>query len=94
MTGTVAGAMEARGISAAPENLKAEAEGVIEEIDGKMLLTQIRVRYRLKVPKEKRAGMERALAHHDAACAASESIRRGIGIEWLAEIEEDNGEAL
>ncbi len=38
MTGTVAGALEARGVSANPDKLEVEAEGRIEEVDGKMIL--------------------------------------------------------
>jgi organic hydroperoxide reductase OsmC/OhrA len=89
MTGTVAGALEARGISASPDKLRVEAEGRIEEIDGKMLLTGISLRYRLKVPAAKRASVERALQHHEALCAASESVKRGISVEWQADIEEE-----
>ena len=51
MTGTVAGALEARGISAAPDNLQVEAEGKIEEVEGKMILTHVSLRYRLKIPQ-------------------------------------------
>lgn len=53
MTGTVAGALEARGIRVDPEKLQVEAEGRIEEVDGKMILTKISLRYKLKIPKEK-----------------------------------------
>src|ERR1700730_3434869 len=55
MTGTVAGALEARGVSANPDKLQVEAEGRIEDVDGKMILTGIKLHYRLKVPKDKRA---------------------------------------
>jgi uncharacterized OsmC-like protein len=89
MTGTVAGALEARGVKAGPEKLQVEAEGTIEDVDGKMILTGIKLRYRLKVPKDKRASVERALEHHESLCAVSESIRRGIAIEWESEIEEE-----
>lgn len=88
MTGTVAGALEARGISADRSKLQVEAEGRIEEVDGKMILTHVLVRYRVNVPKEKRASVERALEHHEDLCAASESVRRGIKVEWQSEIEE------
>lgn len=90
MTGTVAGALEARGISAAPDHLDVTAEGRIEEVDGKMLLTQVSLRYRIKVPKDKRASVERALEHHETLCAVSESVRRGIAVDWQAEIEEES----
>jgi uncharacterized OsmC-like protein len=90
MTGTVAGALEARGIRADPEKLQTEAEGRIEEVDGKMILTGIKLRYRLKVPKDKRATVERALEHHEGLCAASESVRRGITVEWESDIQEES----
>ena len=89
MTGTVAGALEARGVRADPEKLQVEAEGKIEDVDGKMILTGIKLRYRLKVPADKRATVERALEHHEGLCAASESVRRGITVEWESEIVED-----
>ncbi|HEV2522330.1 MAG TPA: OsmC family protein [Candidatus Acidoferrales bacterium] len=92
MTGTVAGALEARGVSANPDKLQVEAEGRIEDVDGKMILTGIKLHYRLKVPKEKRATIERALEHHEGLCAASESVRRGISVEWESEIIEESGD--
>ena len=54
-----------------------------------MILTGIKLRYRLKVPSDKRATVERALEHHEGLCAASESVRRGITVEWESEIEEE-----
>jgi uncharacterized OsmC-like protein len=90
MTGTVAGALEARGISADPDKLQVEAEGKIEEVEGKMILTQVSLRYRLKVPQGKRVSVERALEHHESFCAVSESLRRGITVEWKSEIEEES----
>lgn len=89
MTGTVAGALEARGVSAAPDKLEVEAEGRIEDVDGKMILTGIKLHYKLKVPKDKRATVERALEHHEGLCAASESVRRGITVEWDSQIVEE-----
>jgi uncharacterized OsmC-like protein len=89
MTGTVAGALEARGVSADPSKLSVEAVGQIEDVDGKMILTGIRLHYTVKVPKEKRATVERALEHHEGLCAASESVRRGIKVEWDSKIEEE-----
>ena len=92
LTGTVAGALEARGVKADPDNLQVDAEGRIEDVDGKMILTGIKLHYRLKVPKEKRATVERALEHHEGLCAASESVRRGITVEWESEIIEESGD--
>ncbi|MGD0909441.1 MAG: OsmC family protein [Candidatus Acidiferrales bacterium] len=90
LTGTVAGALEARGVRSDSEKLQVEAEGRIEDVDGKMILTGIKMRYRLTVPKDKRAAVERALQHHEGMCAASESVRRGITVEWESEIVEES----
>jgi uncharacterized OsmC-like protein len=90
MAGTVSGALEARGISAAPDKFQVEAEGKIEEVEGKMILTHVSLRYRLQVPAGKRVSVEKALAHHESFCAVSESIRRGIVVEWKSEIEEES----
>jgi uncharacterized OsmC-like protein len=89
LTGTIAGALEARGIRTDSGKLEAEAEGRMEEVDGKLLLTHITVKYRLKVPKDSRAAAERALQHHESRCPVSESVRRGITVDWQSEIEEE-----
>jgi len=75
--------------AAAVQKVQVEAEGRIEDVDGKMILTGIKLHYCLKVPKEKRATVERALEHHEGLCAASESVRRGITVEWESEIVEE-----
>lgn len=89
MTGTLAGALEARGISSHPEKLFAEVEGYIENIEGKPLIARILVKYHLKVPKGKKGEAQRAVDHHEKNCPASQSVRRGIAIEWEGEIEEE-----
>jgi uncharacterized OsmC-like protein len=89
LAGTLSGALGKHGIAVTPDKLTAEAQGHLEEIDGKLLLTNITVSYRLKVPKEHRAAAERALQHHDSMCPVSASVRRGITVEWSSEIEEE-----
>lgn len=88
MTGTLAGALEARGITAAPNRLESNVEGVIERVDGVVAITNIRIRYRLQIPKGKREEAERALAVHKAGCPASTSVERGIKVEWSGDIVE------
>ena len=61
LTGTLAGALEGRGIATSPEKLEAVAEGRMEEIDGKLLLTHVAVKYRIKITKDQREATERAL---------------------------------
>ena len=88
MTGTLAGALAARKIPTQPDRLEAEVEGFLENIDGKPLITRIKVHYKVKVPKGKRADAERAIEVHEKGCPASQSVRRGINVEYSAEFEE------
>ena len=88
MTGTLAGALEARQIPAYGGTLETRVEGDIEEGDKVLLLTRIRITYRLTIPKGKRAEAERALALHDSRCPVSQSVQRGIKVEHSAEINE------
>jgi uncharacterized OsmC-like protein len=89
MTGTIAGALEGRGLRADPEKLEAHTEGILEDVDGKLLLTHVTVNYRITVPKEKREAAERALAFHGDRCPVSESVKRGVTVEWKSEIVEE-----
>src|SRR5207247_5797526 len=82
MTGTLAGALAARKIPTQPDRLTADVEGFIENVDGKPLVTRIKVRYTVKVPKGKRADALRAIEEHEKGCPASQSVQRGIAIEW------------
>ena len=77
-----------RGIPSQPEKLSADVEGDIEDIDGVMVITKIRVRYRMKVPKGVRDKVDRALATHEKKCPAATSVKRGIDVRWTADIEE------
>jgi uncharacterized OsmC-like protein len=89
MTGTLAGALEARQIAAYDGSLETEVEGDIEEGEHKvLLLNKVRIRYRLKIPRGKRQQAERALSLHHSRCPVSQSVERGIRVEWSAEIAE------
>ena len=88
MTGTLAGALEARQIPAYGGTLETDVEGDIEEGDKVLLLTRIRIKYRLKIPKGKREEAERALALHESRCPVSQSVQRGIRVEYSADISE------
>src|SRR3989442_7009124 len=65
MTGTLAGALEARSIPTGPDKLFAEVEGYIENVESKPLITRIHVKYHLKVPKGKKTEAQRAVDHHE-----------------------------
>ena len=89
MTGTLAGALEARQIAAYGGSLESEVEGDIEEGENKvLLLTRVHIKYRMKIPQGKREQAERALSLHHSRCPVSQSVERGIRVEWSAYIAE------
>jgi uncharacterized OsmC-like protein len=89
MTGTLAGALAARKIPTQPDRLSSEVEGFIENVEGKPLITKIKVHYKVKVPQGKREEARRAIEVHEKGCPASQSVRRGIAIEYDGEVEEE-----
>lgn len=89
MTGTLAGALAARKIPTQPDRLESQVEGVIENVDGRPLVTKIRVHYTVRVPAGKRADALRAIEVHEKGCPASQSVQRGIAVEWDGEVVEE-----
>ena len=70
------------------ENLKADVEGDIEDVDGVLKITKIRLHYHIKAPAEKRESIERLMEHYAEACPAYQSVKGCIECSWTAEIEE------
>lgn len=87
LTGTLGSALEACSIPIAADGLSADVEGTIENVEKKPLVTQVHVKYHLKVPKGKRAEAQRVLDHHEKYCAVSQSLRHGIEVDWEGEIQ-------
>lgn len=52
----------------------------MERIDGLLLITEIRVHHRVRVPADKEDAARRALELHDRECDVSRSIQRGINV--------------
>jgi uncharacterized OsmC-like protein len=87
MTGTLAGALEARKIPS-ENNLVANVEAKIRS-EGKMfLIDSVHIGYQVTIPGGRRAEADRALASHEKYCPVHESIKRGFPITWSAEIKE------
>lgn len=82
------GALDARGIVSA-DNLKAAVEGDIEDIDGVLRITKIRLRYDAKLPSGKREDAERALAVYAEKCPAYQSVKGCIDVSWEARFTEE-----
>ena len=69
-------------------NLKADVEGDIEDVDGVLKITRIRLRYHIRAPAEKWESIERLLDHYAEACPAYQSVKGCIDCSWTAVIEE------
>ena len=88
MLGTLNGALEVRGVMLPPDAIEAEARGVNEIREKIPVLTRIEVHYRLRVPKDAREKLDRALATHQEKCPTAHSLKGSVEISWTADIEE------
>jgi len=88
MAGTLVAALEARQVKLEEGAFHAEAEGLNEVRDGLPVLTEIRVRYRLRIPPGTREAVERALARHPQRCPTAQSLEGAVTVSWSAELEE------
>jgi len=69
--------------------LEADLEGRIES-DGKFFrLASVAVKYRLKIPKAKRAEADRALEIHAGYCPVHQSIKQGFDVTFSADLREE-----
>ena len=71
------------------ENLVAQVEGDIEEVDGVLRITSIRLHYRLVTSAENRDKVDRALKAHAEKCPAYQSIKGCIDCTWDMELVEE-----
>jgi uncharacterized OsmC-like protein len=88
MLGTLNGALEARQVFLEPGAIQAEVEGVNELVNGLPVLRQVRIHYRLRVPKDARERVDRALAKHQEKCPTAATLQECVAVSWTAEIEE------
>ncbi len=66
-------ALDVRGIKSA-ENLVAEVEGDIEDVDDVLKITTIRINYHFKIPPGTREKTEWALATYAEKCPAYQTV--------------------
>jgi uncharacterized OsmC-like protein len=85
--GTFGAALEARGIESAG-NLTANVEGDIEDIEGVLRISRIRLQYRIVAPKAAGARVRRAVEVHADACPAYQSVKGCINCSWEVQIQE------
>ena len=71
------------------ENLVADVEGDIEEVEGVLRITSIRLHYRLTAAAENREKIDRALEVYADKCPAYQSIKGCIDCTWDIELVEE-----
>ncbi len=88
MTGTLARVLAEKQIDTPQENYWVDAEGDIESVNNVLKITNIRVKYHLKVPTGKVDTAKEALATYLVRCPAAQSVIGCINIQDDAIIEE------
>ena len=81
MMGTRAGGLAGKRIPTPEDRYWADVEGDIEDVNGILKITRIRVQYHLKIPKEKAADAQEAFSTYLVRCPAAQSVVGCIRIE-------------
>jgi organic hydroperoxide reductase OsmC/OhrA len=87
MMGTLAAALAKRGIKSHEEVYRAEISGDIEEVNGILKITRIRVDYHLRVPEGKDQDAQDAFEAYLSQCPAAQSVIGCIDIQHRLRIE-------
>jgi len=88
MMGTLATALAGKKVPTFGDRFRADVEGDIEDVDGVLRITRIRVRYTLKVPAGKTADAREAMGAYLVRCPAAMSVRGCIAIEDALDVSE------
>jgi hypothetical protein len=74
MMGTLARSLAGKQIDTLKDSYWADVEGDIEDVNGVLKISRIRVNYHLKVPPGKEAEAREALSVYLAGCPAAQSV--------------------
>jgi organic hydroperoxide reductase OsmC/OhrA len=91
MTGTLARFLAERQIPTPENRYLAEAEGDIENVNNVLKITQIRVKFHLKVPQGKAQEAREAFSSYLTSCPAAQSVIGCIHIQDDLAVEEMAG---
>ena len=94
MTGTLASFLAERQIPTPEDQYRAEVEGDIEDVNNVLKITQIRVKYYLKVVEGKAKEAREAFSSYLTSCPAAQSVIGCIQIKDELIIEEAAGSLL
>lgn len=85
--GTLAGVLAGKQIRTPEENFWADVQGDIEDVDGVLKITRIRVDYHIAVPDGKEKDAREAMGTYLSRCPAAQSVLGCIEIVDNAVIE-------
>lgn len=88
MMGTLATVLASKKIPTHTDRFRADVEGDIENVEGVLKITKIRVHYTLKVPQGKTEEAKQALDTYIKSCPAAQSVIGCISITHDATISE------
>jgi organic hydroperoxide reductase OsmC/OhrA len=88
MMGTLATVLAGKKIPTFEERYWADVEGDIENVNGVLKITNIRVKYHLKVPREKAGEAKEAFSSYLVRCPAAQSVIGCINIHDDLALEE------
>jgi hypothetical protein len=88
MMGTLARFLAEKRIPTPEELYWADVEGDIENVNNVLKITQIRVKYHLKVPKGKTGEAKEAFSGYITSCPAAQSVIGCIQLKDDLEVEE------
>ena len=81
MMGTLAGVLARKKIRTFRDRFEASVTGDIEDVDGTLKITRIRVAYRLKAPEERRKDAREAMENYIHLCPEAQSVAGCIQID-------------
>jgi len=88
MMGTLATVLAGKKIPTFGDRYRADVEGDVEDVDGVLRITKIRVKYTIKIPPGKTEEAREALKTYLPGCPAAMSVKGAIEISDSAEITE------
>ena len=88
MMGTLATVLAGRKIPTFGDRFRADVEGDIEDVDGVLRITRIRVKYTLSAPPGKRSEALEAMRNYLTKCPAAMSVRGCIALEDALDVSE------
>jgi organic hydroperoxide reductase OsmC/OhrA len=91
MMGTLAGVLAGKKIPTPEDRYRAEVEGIVENVDGVLKITRIKVNYHLKILGDKAGEAQDAFSRYLVRCPAAQSVIGCIQIEDKLMIEEADG---